>query len=151
MSAGRDAQKAWYGASLLDYTKLKKETESYVTCELIYTVARSLITQHGAYVWRAVAPQSQALVTCRHGAAVVSIRNNMARELIYTVARCLIIRRGHCVGRALVPQNQTLVTCLYRTASVPPVIVSKCYSAYVYTIRQCFMINIENRTSVLFS
>ena len=70
MSAGRDAWKAWNGASLLDHTKLKKETEPYVARELIYTVARGLITQHGTYVWRAV-----ALVTCRHGATVVSTRN----------------------------------------------------------------------------
>ena len=55
-SAGHDAWKAWYGASLLDYTKLKKETEPYVARELIYTVARGLITQRGAYIWRAVAP-----------------------------------------------------------------------------------------------
>jgi len=64
------AKKAWYlsrvlaavlgkcgiGASLLDYIKLKKETEPYVARGLIYTVARSSITQRSAYVWRAVAP-----------------------------------------------------------------------------------------------
>ena len=55
-SAGRDAWKAWYGASLLDYTKLKKETEPYVARELIYTVVRYLITQRGTYVWQAVVP-----------------------------------------------------------------------------------------------
>ena len=55
-SAGRDAWKAWYGASLLDYTKLKKETEPYMARGLIYTVARGSITRRGAYVWRAVAP-----------------------------------------------------------------------------------------------
>ena len=55
-SAGRDAWKALYSASLLDYTKLKKETEPYMARGLIYTVARGSITQCGAYVWRAVAP-----------------------------------------------------------------------------------------------
>ena len=33
-SAGRDAWKARCGASLLDYTKLKKETEPYLAREL---------------------------------------------------------------------------------------------------------------------
>ena len=55
-SASRDAWKAWYGASLLDYTKLKKETEPYMARGLIYTVAHGSITQHGAYVWQVVAP-----------------------------------------------------------------------------------------------
>ena len=55
-NAGRDAWKAWYGASLLDHTKLKKETEPYVAHGFIYTVARGSITRHGAYVWQAVAP-----------------------------------------------------------------------------------------------
>jgi len=32
------------GASLLDYTKLKKETEPYMARGLIYTVARGSIT-----------------------------------------------------------------------------------------------------------
>ena len=56
MSAGRDAWKARCGASLLDYTKLKKGTEPYVAHEFIYTVARGLITQRGAYVQWVVAP-----------------------------------------------------------------------------------------------
>ena len=56
MSAGRGTWKVWCGTSLLDYTKLKKETEPYVTRELIYTVARCSITQRGAYVRRTVAP-----------------------------------------------------------------------------------------------
>ena len=56
-SAGHDAWKVWYGASLLDYTKLKKEIEPYVARGLIYTVAGGSITQRGAYIWRAVAPQ----------------------------------------------------------------------------------------------
>ena len=55
-SAGHDAWKAWNGASLLDHTKLKKETEPYVARGLIYTVACGSITQRGAYVWWAVAP-----------------------------------------------------------------------------------------------
>jgi len=56
MSAGRGAWKAWCSAPLLDYTKLKKETEPYVARELIYTVAQCLITQRDAYVRQVVAP-----------------------------------------------------------------------------------------------
>ena len=55
-SVGRGAWKAWCGASLLDYTKLKKETEPYVAREFIYTVARYSITQRNAYVRQTVAP-----------------------------------------------------------------------------------------------
>ena len=55
-SADHDAWKVWCGASLLDYTKLKKEMEPYVTREFIYMVAQCSITQRGAYVRQTVAP-----------------------------------------------------------------------------------------------
>ena len=54
MSAGCGAWKAWYGAFLLDYTKLKKEMELYMAREFIYMVAQCSIIQRGAYVRRTV-------------------------------------------------------------------------------------------------